>query len=159
MDDPAVQTLLSAGLPMLQALVLSLLFSLLPGRLGRMKATNKGRETLKAQILICLAGAIMTTVIGTGDGATARAFALLGLGSFIRFRTAVKSPADTAILFVLIAIGMACGVGHALAAALATFFLMAIVGALELIWPSQKEKREKASTANESAIERIQESQ
>ena len=41
----------------------------------------------------------------------ARAFALVGAMSIIRFRNPVKDPRDVAFLFVTIAIGMACGVG------------------------------------------------
>jgi hypothetical protein len=140
LDQDILNIVITSGLPIVQALGLSLVFSMLPGRFSRMRATNKGRESIKAQIIICMAGAAMTTVIGTGEGSSARAFALLGIGSFIRFRTAVKSPADTAILFLLIIIGMACGVGYFIPALLATMVLMAVVFLLERWLPTESKQ-------------------
>lgn len=66
------------------------------------------REMVHAQILICVAGAIAVTVIGDS---LARAFGLVGLGGFIRFRTGIRDPRDAAVFFVLIGLGMACGLG------------------------------------------------
>lgn len=117
--------------PVLQAITLGLVFSLLPGRYRRLKKSKKGREMLKAQVLVCMAGALLVVVIGDGEGASARAFGLLGLGSFIRFRTALKSPADTSVFFLLIGIGMACGVGRPMAASVGTAALMGLLWALE----------------------------
>lgn len=119
------------ALPVLEAVGLGLLFSFLPGRYSRLKRTRKGREMLKAQVLVCMAGALLVVVIGDGEGASARAFGLLGLGSFIRFRTALKSPADTAVFFLLIGIGMACGVERPLAALIGTLALMGLLWGLE----------------------------
>ena len=53
-----------------------------------------------------MAGALLVVVIGDS---LARAFGLVGLGTFIRFRAGVKDPRDVAILFVMIGVGMACG--------------------------------------------------
>lgn len=119
------------GFPVIQAVVLGLVFCFLPGRYSRLKKTKKGREMLKAQVLVCMAGALLVVVIGDGEGASARAFGLLGLGSFIRFRTALKSPADTAVFFLLIGIGMACGVERPVAALVGTLALMGLLWGLE----------------------------
>lgn len=119
------------ALPVVEAVGLGLLFSFLPGRYGRLKRTKKGREMLKAQVLVCMAGALLVVVIGDGEDASARAFGLLGLGSFIRFRTSLKSPADTSVFFLLIGIGMACGVERPLAALVGTLALMALLWGLE----------------------------
>src|SRR5262249_33494955 len=66
------------------------------------------RETAQAQTLIAIAGALMVVVIGQS---TARAFGLVGLGGFIRFRSGIKDTRDAAVMFVMIGIGMACGLG------------------------------------------------
>src|SRR6185503_11360150 len=58
------------------------------------------------QVMICVAGAMMVVVIGDS---LERAFGLVGLGSFIRFRAGIKDPRDAAVMFVMIGIGMACG--------------------------------------------------
>ncbi len=65
-------------------------------------------ENAQAQTLIAVAGALMVSVIGDN---MARAFGLVGLGAFIRFRSGIKDPRDAAVMFVMIGIGMACGLG------------------------------------------------
>ncbi|MGC9326903.1 MAG: DUF4956 domain-containing protein [Candidatus Hinthialibacter sp.] len=64
------------------------------------------REMRNTQILICVAGAIMVVLI---QGSLERAFGLVGLGSFVRYRTALRNPFDLSIIFVLIGLGMASG--------------------------------------------------
>jgi len=66
-------------------------------------------ESSQAQTLITVAGALMVSVIGDN---VARAFGLVGLGAFIRFRSGIKDPRDAAVMFVMIGIGMACGLGN-----------------------------------------------
>ncbi len=120
------------ALPVIEAALLGTLIAVHPLRFRRLMHNKRGREMLKAEVLICVAGALLVVVIG--DSA-ARAFGLLGLGSFIRFRTAMKSPADTAIFFLLIGIGMACGVDRFGAAAFGTLFLLLILTVLEWMSP------------------------
>ncbi len=88
------------------AMVLGALVALHPTRILRGELTKKKLDTIKAQVLICIAGAMLVILI---EGAVERAFGLLGLGSFIRFRTSVKDPRETAIMFLLIGLGMAAG--------------------------------------------------
>ncbi|HWM88766.1 MAG TPA: DUF4956 domain-containing protein [Kofleriaceae bacterium] len=78
-----------------------------------------------AQVLIAVAGGLMTAVIGNN---VALAFALVGLGGFIRFRSGIKDPREAGVMFLMIGIGMACGIGAmpiALTATLFGFFLLA----------------------------------
>jgi hypothetical protein len=80
----------------------------------------------QAQTLIAAAAAVMVVVIGDSP---ARAFGLVGLGSFIRFRTGLSDPRDAAVLFVMIGVGMSAGLGlHAMAIG-ATIFV-----SLLLMW-------------------------
>lgn len=88
----------------------------------------------KAEIIICMVGAVMVIVIGDN---VARAFGLFGLGSFIRFRTAIKDAIDTAIIFVLIGIGMAIGVGLFLHALVVAVILYLILYAISFIKTQQ----------------------
>ncbi len=55
-----------------------------------------------------------------------RAFGLVGLGTFIRFRAGVGDPRDVAVLFVMIGIGMACGLGLIGTATVATLFVAGV---------------------------------
>ena len=68
--------------------------------------------------------AIVMLIIGSN---IARAFALVGALSIIRFRNAVKDSRDVAFIFVTMAIGMATGTGFYLAAVVFTVFMAAIV--------------------------------
>ncbi len=135
MDELMVEAQ-AVAIPVVQATLLGGVFTLHPLRLRRLRQKEKGRELLKAQLLVCMAGALLVVVIGSGEDASARAFGLLGLGSFIRFRTSMKSPADTAVFFLLIGIGMACGVDRFAAAAIGTVILMVVVTALEWMSPA-----------------------
>lgn len=74
----------------------------------------------QTQTMIAAAGALMVVVIGDN---MARAFGLVGLGAFIRFRSGIGDPRDAAIMFVMIGIGMACGLGLPLMAVGATVFV------------------------------------
>src|SRR5438552_12905145 len=73
------------------------------------------RHTSHTQIMIGVAGAIIVTVIGDS---LARAFGLVGLGGLIRFRSLIRDTRDAALMFLMIAIGMSCGLGMLALAAL-----------------------------------------
>ena len=79
-----------------------------------------GRSMRHAQILLCVSGAMMMIIIGNN---LARAFGIAGAASIIRFRTPVEDPKDVTILFLLMALGMACGLGAFAVAGLSTAFL------------------------------------
>jgi len=61
-----------------------------------------------AQILLCVSGALMMVLI---NDSLARAFGIAGAASLVRFRTPVDDPRDAAVMFLLIGLGMASGVG------------------------------------------------
>ena len=79
-----------------------------------------GRSMRHAQILLCISGAMMMIIIA---GSLARAFGIAGAASIIRFRTPVEDPKDVTIIFLLMALGMACGLGAFAVAGLSTAFL------------------------------------
>jgi anti-anti-sigma factor len=79
-----------------------------------------GRSMRHAQILLCVSGAMIMIIIGNS---LARAFGIAGAASIIRFRTPVEDPKDVTILFLLMALGMACGLGAFAVAGLSTAFL------------------------------------
>ena len=87
--------------------------------------STQGAQT---QTLIAAAGALMVVVIGDN---VARAFGLVGLGSFIRFRSGISDPRDAAIMFVMIGIGMACGLGLPVMAVASTAFICVILTAFD----------------------------
>src|SRR3954464_4426247 len=87
------------------------------------------RESAQAQTLIAVAGALMVAVIGDS---MARAFGLVGLGAFIRFRSGIKDPRDAAVMFVMIGIGMACGLGAVPIAVVATLFVSGVLAMFDV---------------------------
>ena len=74
----------------------------------------------QAQVLLCVAGALIMIIIGSS---LARAFGIAGAASIIRFRTPVEDPRDITVLFILMALGMAAGLGGFAVAGLGTLFL------------------------------------
>lgn len=82
-----------------------------------------------AQVLIAVAGGLMTAVIGNN---VALAFALVGLGGFIRFRSGIKDPREAGVMFFMIGIGMSCGIGSMPLALTATAFGLVLLPALDL---------------------------
>lgn len=90
------------------AALLGAIVAFRPWRRFMGRARPPSAQAAQSQTLIAASGAMMVIVIGES---IARAFGLVGLGSFIRFRSGIRDPRDAALLFVMIGIGMACGLG------------------------------------------------
>lgn len=121
---------LGAMLPrMLAAAVLGAALALRPWRLLLRRPLPRA-EMMQTQILLCVAAAVITAVIGDS---LAKAFGLVGLGSFVRFRSGLKDPRDAAILFLLIGLGMACGHGSLGLAFVGVGFVAALLFVLDLV--------------------------
>jgi len=86
------------------------------------------RSLLQAQVLLCVAGAMVMVIIGNS---VARAFGVAGAAGIVRFRTPVEDPKDTTLLFLLVGLGMACGVGLLEVAGLGTIFVCAVLVVLD----------------------------
>jgi hypothetical protein len=86
------------------------------------------RSLLQAQVLLCVAGAIVMVIIGNS---VARAFGVAGAAGIVRFRTPVEDPKDTTVLFLLVGLGMACGVGLLEVAGLSTIFICGVLVVLD----------------------------
>ena len=96
------------------------------------------RSMEQAQVLLCVSGAIVMIIIGNS---IARAFGIAGAASIIRFRTPVEDPKDITILFLLMGLGMAAGLGAFAVAGLATAFLCVLLLVLDRL-PSDQRPRE-----------------
>jgi hypothetical protein len=95
------------------------------------------RQIAESQTLIAAAGVLMVVVLGDNP---ARAFGLVGLGSFIRFRSGISDPRDASVTIFMIGIGMACGLGLLVLAAGATAivaFVLICFDASEKIVPKR----------------------
>ncbi len=86
------------------------------------------RSLQQAQVLLCLAGALVMVIIGSS---VARAFGVAGAAGVVRFRTPVEDPKDTTLLFLLIGLGMACGSGLLEVAGMGAVFLCLVLALLD----------------------------
>lgn len=78
-------------------------------------------------VLMSVTVAVIMLIIGSN---IARAFALVGALSIIRFRNAVKESRDVAFIFITMAVGMAAGTGFYTAAVVFTLLVCAMIYAL-----------------------------
>lgn len=88
------------------------------------------RSLTQSQVLLCVAGALMMIIIGDS---LARAFGVAGGAAIVRFRTPVEDPKDTTVLFLVLGLGMACGLGSFAVAALGMAFLCGCLVLLDSI--------------------------
>ncbi len=86
------------------------------------------RSLQQAQILLCISGALLMVIIGDSF---ARAFGVAGAASIIRFRTPVEDPKDTILLFLLLGLGMSCGLQYYWVGWLGTAFLCVFLAVLD----------------------------
>ena len=88
------------------------------------------RSMEQAQVLLAVSGALIMIIIGSS---LARAFGIAGAAGIIRFRTPVDDPKDVTVLFLLMGLGMACGIGALPVAALGAIFVAVSIVVLDLI--------------------------
>jgi hypothetical protein len=95
------------------------------------KKTHRGLSYSQSFVLtiifITIIIGIVMMVIGNS---LARAFALVGALSIIRFRTVVKDTKDTAYIFLALAVGMGAGTGNYFIAVYATAFMSSVAWVL-----------------------------
>ena len=129
--DPQLPGDFSHPLFELAKLVVAALIGMLVTVVHRQYRTDRGPNPMmdQAQVLLCVSGALMMIIIGNS---LARAFGIAGAASIIRFRTPVEDARDITILFILMGLGMAAGLGAFAVAGLGTLFLCAMLPALNL---------------------------
>lgn len=75
-------------------------------------------------VIMCMVITVIMMIVGSS---IARAFSLVGAMSIIRFRNAVKETKDIGFIFLVMAIGMACGARFYTLAAVAAFLLCIVI--------------------------------
>jgi anti-anti-sigma factor len=95
-------------------------------RLQRDKPHTQSLE--HAKVLLCAAGALMMLIINDN---IARAFGIAGAASIIRFRTPIEDAKEITILFLMMGLGMMCGLGSFAVAGVSTAFVCVFLVALE----------------------------
>jgi anti-anti-sigma factor len=87
----------------------------------RLRHDRPHTQTIEhAMVLLCMAGALVMLLVGES---IARAFGIAGAASVVRFRTPIEDPKETTVLFLLMGLGMAIGVGALAFAGLSAGFL------------------------------------
>ena len=96
--------------------------------------THKGysysKNYVTSLILISLVTTLVMMIIGNS---LARAFALLGAFSIIRFRTAIKDVKDISFVFLCLVIGMAAGTNNYIIGIIGTFLILLVIFLLDKI--------------------------
>lgn len=103
---------------LLSAALIALLLASIQRRTGIEKPQSRSLD--HAKVLLCTAGALMMLIIGNS---IARAFGIAGAASIIRFRTPIEDPKEITVLFLLMGLGMLCGIGAFSTAAIGTAFV------------------------------------
>lgn len=114
------------------ALVTSALFSLILAKayIGTHTGYSYSKSYVHALIFVSITVALIMLIIGSN---IARAFALVGAMSIVRFRNPVKDSRDLVFVFMAIAIGMACGTRFYLFGAIFTAFSVGLLLILNYI--------------------------
>ena len=94
------------------------------------------RSLEQAYVLLCLAGALTMLIVGDS---LPRAFGIAGAAAIVRFRTPIKDPRDITVLFLLMALGMAAGLGLGIIATLGTVVVCACLLLLKHAAPTMSE--------------------
>jgi len=108
------------------ALALSFVLSLAVAAIYRMthRGVSYSQSYAHTLVIMCMVIAIIMMIVGSS---IARAFSLVGALSIIRFRNAVKETRDIGFIFLVMAIGMACGTRFYTLAATATLSLCSVI--------------------------------
>ena len=88
------------------------------------RGTSYSQSYAQTLVLLGMVVAMIMLIIGSN---LARAFSLVGALSIIRFRNAVKETRDVGFVFLVMAIGMACGTRFYALATFATAVLSTVV--------------------------------
>lgn len=82
-------------------------------------------------VMLCLGGALVWLVVGDS---LVRAFGLAGTIGLIRYRTTLRDPKDTTVLFFSMVLGMALGLGHYPTAIIGCLFVFGALVVMRLTY-------------------------
>ncbi len=110
-------------------LLLSFASSMVMGLVYRAthRGTSYAQSFAQTLVIMGMVTALIMLIIGSN---IARAFSLVGALSVIRFRNAVKETRDIGFMFLVMAIGMACGTRFYMLAAFATAVFTVVISGM-----------------------------
>jgi hypothetical protein len=98
----------------------------------RRHAPPRLAAVVQTQIILAIVGAVIMLIVGAS---VARAFAIVGAASLIRYRSKIDDPKDAGVMLSALAVGLACGVGIYALAAFSTAFIMFVLWVIEAFEP------------------------
>ena len=90
---------------------------------------------VQTQIVLAAIGGVVMLIVGAS---LARAFAIVGVASLVRYRSKVNNPKDAVVMLSALAVGLASGVGLIALALVSTLFLVAILWVIEGFEPQTR---------------------
>ncbi len=87
---------------------------------------------IQTQIILAIVGSLVMLVVGTN---LARAFGVVGAAGLVRYRAKIEDPKDAGVMLSTLGIGLACGVGLYVMAALSAAFILVTLWVLESFEP------------------------
>ena len=126
---------LLAELPSLRQALIALPLAALLGtalafRFRRRGTPPRNQAVIQTQILLAVVGALLMLVVGAS---LARAFAIVGAASLIRYRSKIDDPKDAVVMLSTLGLGLAAGVGLTFLAAFAAVFFLFVLWCVESI--------------------------
>ena len=88
------------------------------------RGASYSQSYAQTMVIMCTVTSVIMLIIGSN---IARAFSLVGALSIIRFRSAIKEPRDVGFIFMVMAIGMACGTKFYNVAIIFTIFMCVFI--------------------------------
>jgi uncharacterized membrane protein YhiD involved in acid resistance len=85
-------------------------------------------HVIQAQVMLAIVGSLVMLVVGAS---LARAFAIAGAASLVRYRAKIDDPKDASVMLACLAVGLASGVGLLYLAAAGAVFIVGILWILE----------------------------
>ena len=116
--------------------------------LTQRKSRAQAASFVATMVLLAILLGMVSMVIGTN---IARAFALVGALSIVRFRTVVEDTRDTAFVIFAVVVGMAAGSGAYLVAALG-IPIVGLVAWMLALWGRSGERPQGASQARPTTV-------
>jgi hypothetical protein len=118
-----------AGIRLGLAAALGTMLALRPRRRG---TPPRSMPVIETQIILAGVGALIMLVVGTS---LARAFGIVGAANLIRYRAKIDDPKDAVVMLAALAVGLACGVGLYVLAAVGTLLIGVFLWTIESFEP------------------------
>jgi uncharacterized membrane protein YhiD involved in acid resistance len=121
-----------AGIRLPLAALFGTILAMRPKRRG---TPPRQPAVIQTQIILSIVGALVMLVVGTN---LARAFGVVGAAGLVRYRAKVEDPKDAGVMLSTLALGLACGVGQYVLAAISTVFILVALWIVESFEPETR---------------------